>query len=281
MLIDFQKISRFSHRIRKPKADIEATMVFFPARLGMNGHLFDTKVVELEKIQFHEPIVFGGFVGPGLVGLVSGGYMIEKLNLHEIAHVRSQHIPPVAVFVGSKLRHPFRIYSDAGGKVVLALCEMPIDIEGLYEISFVLLDWFEAIRASEIVILDGIGVNGLPEEREAYCVAGEKKCKELEAKGITPMKSAVIAGVGGSLLNQCLTRKITGSSLLTQTSVEIPDPAASLTLINALNSAYNLGIETSELKESVERLNKELKVLAEQYQKLQGAGQTEKQQVYG
>src|ERR1700674_825761 len=110
------------------------------------NHLFDT-VVEFEKTQFHEPVVFGGFVGPGFVGLVSAGYMIEKLNLHEIAHVQSQHIPPVAVFVGAKLRHPFRIYTDDPGKVVVMICEMPIDIEGLYEISSALLDWTDLVHA--------------------------------------------------------------------------------------------------------------------------------------
>ncbi|MGI0090119.1 MAG: proteasome assembly chaperone family protein, partial [Nitrososphaerales archaeon] len=120
----------------------------------MSDHLFPTRITELRKTQFREPIVFGGFVGPGLVGLVSARYMIEKLNLHEVAHVQSQHIPPVAVFVGAKLRHPFRIYSDDEGKIVVVLSEMPIDIEGLYEISSALLDWFEQIRAKEIVVLD-------------------------------------------------------------------------------------------------------------------------------
>ncbi len=79
----------------------------------MPDHLFETKVVEFEKLQYNKPVIFGGFIGPGLVGLVTTGYLIEKLNLHEIAHVRSQHIPPVVVFVGAKLRHPFRIYSES------------------------------------------------------------------------------------------------------------------------------------------------------------------------
>ncbi len=265
----------------RAKADIQASSSNPQAWLIMEGHLFDTKVVELVKSQFHEPLVFGGFVGPGLVGLVSAGYIIEKLNLHEIAHVQSQHIPPVAVFVGAKLRHPFRIYSNKDGKVILMLCEMPIDIEGLYEISSALLDWFESIRAKEIIILDGVGVAGMPQERQAYCVAGEKKCKELQAKGLSLMGSALISGIGGSILNQCLTRKINGVSLLSEASVDFPDPGASLALINAINAVYGLGIETEELKESVERLNKELSALAEQYQKMQQGAAGERHQLYG
>jgi uncharacterized protein len=234
----------------------------------LSDHLFETTVVQFGKPQFNDPLVFGGFVGPGLVGLVSAGYMIEKLNLHEVAHVRSQHIPPVAVFVGAKLRHPFRIYSDDPGEVVVVLSEMPIDIEGLYEISSVLLDWFEEIRAKEVVVLDGVGVNGMPEEREAYSVADEERVKELEAKGINAIQSAVVSGVGGAILNQCLTRRVRGVSLLTQASVDFPDPGAALTLIQSVNKVYGLSIGTEELEENVEKLNQRLSELSEQYKKL-------------
>lgn len=57
--------------------------------------------------------------------------------------------------------------------------------------------------------------------------------------------------------------------------------SASLALINAINSVYGLGIETEELKESVERLNKELSALAEQYQKMQQSSTGERHQLYG
>jgi len=244
-------------------------------------HLFETKVVEFRKNQFNEPIVFGGFVGPGLVGLVTAGYIIEKLNLHEIAHVQSQHIPPVAVFVGAKLRHPFRIYTDDLGKVVVMIWEMPIDIEGLYEISSALLDWTDKVHASEIVILDGVGVSGIPQEREAYSVADETRIKQLEQKGITAIQSAMISGVGGSILNQCLTRQVSGVSLLTPVSIDIPDPGAALVLVKSINQIYNLNIGTSELEQNVEKLNERLSELSEQYRKLGDQVSDKDKRLYG
>ena len=103
------------------------------------------------------------------------------------------------------------------------ICEMPIDIEGLYEISSALLDWTDQVHAREIVILDGVGVSGIPDQREAYSVADETRIKQLEQKGISAIQSAMISGVGGSILNQCLTRRVSGVSLLTPVSIEIPD----------------------------------------------------------
>jgi uncharacterized protein len=247
----------------------------------MSGHLFETGIVELESVKFDQPIVFGGFLGPGLVGPVTAGYIIEKLDMHEIAHVRSQHIPPVTVYIGAKLRHPFRIYSDSKGKIIVMLCEMPIELEGLYEVSSVLLDWFERIKAKEIVILEGLGVNGLPDERDAVYVADERKGSILQSKGIVPMESALISGVGGSILNQCLSRKMTGLSILTKASVDLPDPGAALTIINAVNTVYGLKIQTDELEESSKRLNEQLAKISEQYRKATETSQEPDKRLYG
>jgi uncharacterized protein len=247
----------------------------------MSSDLFETAVVEFEKVKYDQPIVFGGFLGPGLIGPVAAGYIIEKLNMHEIAHVKSQHIPPVAVYIGAKLRHPFRIYSDSSGKIVVMLCEMPIDLKGLYEISSVLLDWLERIRAREIVVLEGVGVEGIPEEREAVFVADEQRSESLKAKGISPMESALISGVGGSILNQCLTRRMTGLSLLTPVSLELPDPGAALSIINAVNAVYGLKIETDELAKSAQRLDDQLRKLADQYSKVNETAQDRDKRLYG
>jgi uncharacterized protein len=254
----------------------------------MSEHLFQTKVVEMEKPRYDNPIVIGGFVGPGLVGIVTVSYVIEQLNLHEVAHVKSQHIAPVAVFVGERLRHPFRIYTNENGKLVVVVCEVPIDQEGLYEISSIIMDWIEQINAREIVILDGIPVQGIPEEREAFCVAEEGKCKQIGGKGIGHAPAALIGGMGGSILNECLTRRRTGMSLLTPASINLPDPGAALTLINALNSAFDLHIDTKPLEDNVEQLNQYLNTMAEQYRKLQerraprgGEGQPQKGAIYG
>ncbi len=236
--------------------------------MSAGEHLFDSRVVEFGKSKFQDPLVIGGFVGPSLVGVISASYVIEQLGLHEIAHVRSSHIPPVAVFVGGKLRHPFRIYCDAEGKIVVSICEVPIGLTGLYEVSFVLLDWLEKIHPKELVVLDGIPVQGLPEERKALGVADAARGEKLRSQGVENAQAALIMGMGGSLLSECLSRRISAISLLTQTSITVPDPGAVLTIINALNSVYGLNIETKVLQQNVEQLNKELSEITDQYQKM-------------
>lgn len=232
-------------------------------------HLFATRVIELGKFDYDNPVVIGGFPGPGLVGVISASYLIEQLGLHQVAHVSSQHIPPVAVFVGGKLRHPFRIYRSNNGRLVLVICEVPIDSDGLYEISAVLVNWLsEKVRLRELVILDGIPVQDIPKERETSYIASENRSVPLEKKGLNKARSALIAGVGGSLLNECLSGGVEGLSLITPASITLPDPGAVLAMIQTLNSIYQLNVGTEVLEKNVMQLNKELNAVAEQYQKI-------------
>lgn len=223
----------------------------------------------MEEATYDHPIVIGGFIGPTLVGLLSASYMIEQLQLHQIAHVRSRHIPPVAVFVGKKLRHPFRIYKDKLGKVVVMICEVPIEDYGLYEVTTSLLDWVEKLNPKEITILDGAPVPGMPSERKTYCVTEEQRLEKFKEKGIEIAESALITGVGGSILNECLVRKVIGTSLLAPASINFPDPGAVLSIIQAVNSLYDLKIDTNVLEESVTQLHKDINAIVENYKKLQ------------
>ena len=247
----------------------------------MSASLFPTSVVEFEKTKFQNPLVIGGFAEAGLVGVASVGYIIDKLEMHQIGFVKSEHIPPVAVFIGEKLRRAFRIYSDKSGSIVALTCEVPIEIHGLYEISSVLLDWFGKIGAREVVVIDGIPVRGIPEKRETYCVAEEGRCKNLKNKGFKLAQSAMIGGLGGSILSECLGSNVVGSSILTPTSISIPDPGAVLSSIKAINTLYNLKIETPDLEQNVTKLNEYLKTLAEEHHKLEERKAAKEENIYG
>ena len=64
----------------------------------------DDQVFEIKKTVLKTPIVFAGFVGAGLVGPLSVGYIIDKLKMEEIAYLRSRHLPPSTVFMQGRRR---------------------------------------------------------------------------------------------------------------------------------------------------------------------------------
>ncbi len=230
-----------------------------------------TRVVERDASPtvLSSPLVLCGFVGPGLAGLTTAGYVIDHLGLHETAHAMSSYIPPAVVFIGKKIRHPFRIYKDAAGKIAVLICEVPVDQSGLSDISSAVLGWLEKFSPKEIVILDGIPIRDLPENRPTFYVADEKRQADLISLGYLPAEAALISGMQGSILSDCLDRGIPCTSLLVHVSITLMDPGAPLTLIRSLNAAYDLKITTKELEEDEAMVHQELSEIVKQYQKVQ------------
>ena len=225
----------------------------------------DNQVYEIKKNVLKSPIIFVGFVGAGLVGPLSVSYMIDKLKMEEIAYLRSRHLPPSTVFMQGRLRHPFRFYSNNDGTICAIICEITLQMEGLYDIISTILDWAEEKGSHEIVILDGVA--STTRDDKAFCAAEEDLCRVMEDNGISMIPQGFITGVAGGLLNECLVRKIQGVTLLVKANDKRPDPLAAATLIDAVNRAYHMSIDTTELRKKKRKIGADFRELSDKYTK--------------
>ena len=107
----------------------------------MQGVFPEAEVYEINKVKLKSPIIFAGFVGAGLVGSIAIDCMIKKLQMKEIAYMRSKYLPPSTVFMNGRLRHPFRFYANKEGTICAIICEITLRMEGLYTIAGTILDW--------------------------------------------------------------------------------------------------------------------------------------------
>jgi uncharacterized protein len=222
----------------------------------------DNQVYEIKKTVLKSPIIFAGFVGAGLVGPLSIGYMIEKLKMKEIAYLRSRHLPPSTVFMQGRLRHPFRLYSNNDGTICAVICEITLPF-GLHDIVNTILDWAEKNGSHEIVILDGVASK--THDGKAFCAAEEDLCRVMESNDINMIPQGFITGVAGGLLNECLMRPIQGITLLVKANDRGPDPLAAATLLDAVNRAYGLNINTSDLRKKKKRIGEDFRELSDKY----------------
>ena len=222
----------------------------------------DNQVYEIKKTVLKSPIIFAGFVGAGLVGPLSVGYMIEKLKMKEIAYLRSRHLPPSTVFMQGRLRHPFRLYSNNDGTICAVICEITLPF-GLHDIVNTILDWAEKNGSHEIVILDGVASK--THDGKAFCAAEEDLCRVMESNDIDMIPQGFITGVAGGLLNECLMRPIQGITLLVKANDKGADPLAAATLLDAVNRAYGLNINTSDLRKKKKRIGADFKELSDKY----------------
>ena len=222
----------------------------------------DNQVYEIKKVVLKSPIIFAGFVGAGLVGPLSVGHMIDKLKMKEIAYLRSKHLPPSTVFMQGRLRHPFRLYSNNDGTICAIICEITLP-SGLHDIVNTILDWAEKKGSHEIVILDGVASTS--HDDKAFCAAEEDLCRVMEDSDIKMIPQGFITGVAGGLLNECLVRKIQGVTLLVKANDKGPDPLAAATLVEAVNRAYDMNIDTTELRKEKKRIDADFKELSDKY----------------
>ena len=228
-----------------------------------NRQSSDDEVYEIKKTDLKSPIIFAGFVGAGLVGPLSVGYVIDKLKMEEIGYLRSRHLPPSTVFMQGRLRHPFRFYANNDGTICAIICEITLQMQGLYDIISTILDWAEEKGSHEIVILDGVA--SATHDDKAFCAAEDDLCRVMENNDIKMIPQGFITGVAGGILNECLVRKIQGVTLLVKASDKKPDPLAAATLVDAVNRAYHMNIDTVELRKKKKRIGADFKELSDKY----------------
>ena len=223
----------------------------------------EAEVFEINKVVLKNPIIFAGFVGAGLVGPISIGHMIEKLQMNVIGYMRSKHLPPSTVFLRGRLRHPFRFYSNKEGTVCAIICEITLRMEGLYAIVAAVLDWAKEKGSNEIIIVDGVASN--EHDNKVYCAAEEDLCRIMAEKDIDMIPQGFITGIPGGILNECLIREIQGVALLVKANKIIADPEAAVTLLEAINRMYEMQIDTKSLNAEKERIGSELEELSQKY----------------
>ena len=260
------------------------------------------KVVQGKK-KLNSPIIIAGFPGAGLVGSISTSYIINKLHMNQIACVESEFIVPGVIYTEGKLRHPFRLYSNKEGNICVLVCEAPIMVEGMYSVLDTFVKWALNNKVNEVMVLDGIAVEGLPDSKRMPIILssdgrkadaanlilddnnsdvtnkeeGEKK--DDNSNSIYP-STAFIGGIVGGILSSCLSNGIACKALLISAARRIPDPEGAAIIIESLSKITNnesLKIDTQQLREQGAnlkmRMEKIIQSVAEQ-QQVQGQGQS-------
>ena len=87
----------------------------------------------------------------------------------------------------------------------------------------------------------------------------------MEDNDISMIPQGFITGVAGGLLNECLVRKIQGVTLLVKANDKGPDPLAAATLVDAVNRAYDMNIDTTSLRKEKNRIGADFKELSDKY----------------
>ena len=260
------------------------------------------KIVQGKK-KLHSPILIAGFPGPGMVGSISTSYIINKLHMNQIACVESEFIVPGVIYAEGKLRHPFRLYSNERGNVCVLVCEAPVMIQGIYSVLDTVMKWALHNNVREVIVLDGIPVEGLPDSKRTSIVLSsdgreadaanlihdysldvtekeEERTAEDNLSGTYPI-TAFVGGLSGGILSSCLSNGIASKALLVYAARGIPDPEAAAILIESLGKVSEnktLEIDTQELRKQGATLKTKMEKIIQSFiEQQQGQGQVQGQ----
>jgi uncharacterized protein len=201
-----------------------------------------------EKITLAKnPVLVIGFPGPGLVGMIATGRIIEGMKMKEIAAIRSPLVPPVTPFYGGVLRLPVRICASEDGKTIVVISEIVLPLETIFFIANKVLDWAEKQGVQKVVCLEGIAVKERSETPEVFGAAEPQLLEELEKFEVPRVRKGIVAGIAGAILNECLIRKLDGYCLLVSANEEAPDPESAASIVTAVNRFLNLDVSIQPL----------------------------------
>lgn len=207
-----------------------------------------TAAVRRSKIKLNNPILIAGLPGPGLVGSISTSHIIEQLHMHQIACVESEFIVPGVIYIGGRIRHPFRLYSNQEGNVCVLVCEAPIMIHGIHSVLDTVVKWVKDNEVREVIVLEGIPVEGIPDSSRRPMVLSsdirednndslyKDDTEEKNDFSSSSSNTTFIAGISGGLLSSCLSNGIACKALLIPTSSGIPDPEGAAILIESISN---------------------------------------------
>jgi uncharacterized protein len=225
-----------------------------------------TKIVRVPNSYFrpNNAVMIAGFPSPGLIGSIACNHLIEQLALHQIAYIHSKYITPGVIWVGGKLRHPFRIYSNKDSSVCLLICDVPVVVEGIDSISAVITEWCHENNVNKTVIVSGIfpdNMNPFPKDftkRKAFVIENESNKKDKSLVNDSP-GFAFIGGLAGQVLANSVLRSMQCAAALVPTFSFIPDPEGAALVLEAIgNLIPNAKVSSSELRQEAEKIKSQL-----------------------
>ena len=239
------------------------------------------------------PVLIVGFPGTGLVGSICANYIIEKKTMHQIAFVDSEYIIPAAIYIGGKLRHPFRIYADDKKALCAIVCEAPLRPEGIHSIMELVVTWALRNQVKEVLVLDGVPVRGggLPNKHRKPMILSSSSSPSSSynaSKDDDSIRNAMMMGVSGGLISACLSDEMPCTAVLIPSISGIPDPEGAAMLLENISEmpGVPLEIDVEPLRQEGQAIKRQLEgfmdsVRKGQQQEEEGGRYLRSSRIYG
>lgn len=235
----------------------------------------DIHIYELKKIDLRGATVIDGFPSVGLVSSIVANYVINTLELEQIAIMDSVYFPTVSLIREGEPMNPVRIYAkpkhNEESNLVVFISEFQPPPNLIKKIASTVLDWAQDQKCTLLVCPEGLIVDreegmGFNKDIAVYGIGStEKASSVLQKHEIMIFEEGVITGVAGVLLNEGKKRDFDVISLLSEAHPDYPDARAAAHVIETIDKLLlHIQLDAQPLYEEAERIESQLKVIHRQ-----------------
>ena len=226
-----------------------------------------------------KPTLIEGLPGHGLVASIAVDQITQQLDLSHFASIQSSEFPPVVTFEDGLVHDLVRVYAGHDPPVMTLQSDLALPPNALEPVSKCVFG--EVSNAYHRTIF----IAGAPAESEEQLgsVRGVATTEELrdelrDADVPVAEEHGVVGGITGSLVRECYHLDIPATLLIVRAHPRLPDPGAAKSLIDtALEPLVDFDIDTTQLDEQAEEIQKQMQQIAQQYEQATAKEQAEPQ----
>jgi len=212
-----------------------------------------------------------GLPGHGLVASIAVDQITEQLDLQHFGNVQSESFPPVTTFADGRVRDLVRVYAGTDPNVMTLQSDLPLPSESFDPLAeCILTDLSEHFE--EAIFLAGVPAESQQNHGTVVGVATNEEMEDRLAEADITLAdgNGLIGGITGALVNQCYLADLPAAVLIVRSNPYLPDPGAARAVIeNALEPLVDFDIDTTELEEQADEIQRKMSQIAQQLKQQQ------------
>jgi uncharacterized protein len=227
--------------------------------------MFSTRRRPAFNIKLEDPTetLIAGFAEFGLAGLSAADYLRKELDLEQTGHIAVEELPAVTPFEDGTPRHHTRLFSKPGLDITIAVGELFVPTHAAEPFGDAILEYTESHDVEEVVVLSGVPTAHGPDDHRPFYVASEDyQQARLDGDDVAPMPGGFLDGLNGALMERAIDGPLKGCIFTTPVHQQVPDVEAALRLLEAVEAAYGLGVDTGPLEEFAATVSEQYAELA-------------------
>ncbi len=213
-------------------------------------------------------MVIVGHPSVGMISSIAASYLVDKLDLDQVAAFDSARFPPISLIFNNKPKCPARIYAREDINVAVIVSEFVPSPLVIRPLARKILDWSKEKGCEKIISLEGLVSRGDGEEIGVYYVTSlDEEAEKMKKMNIQaePLNIGMITGVSAILLNEGRMNNVNVINLLGEARKDLPDSEAAAKLVQTIDQMLpEIEIDIVPLLEDAKRLEERMERLKKQ-----------------